>query len=1219
MVGLAAGDNASTASTIMLNLAEVLLDTTLDLGNLSTNELNQILSETPVASSLDIATKINAATNTIGLALSLAEISLSQAVHLDTPETDTLIVVDTTPPTPLVLSLHSDTGRLSTDRITSSGLISVGFDATQDSSWSYSINGGSTWARGVGTSFNLSAGVYDENRIKVKVFDAAGNSGISSIDSRITIDQTAPSSATLSFTDTGSSMNDNITSNGTISVSLSTDIDSWAYSTNAGRIWEISSNSTFTLEPGIYSKGSIQVKQTDLAGNYAITSLGTAIEVTSEEVANTRVSITPVDTIAPSIASISVRSDGEHPKKVTLTFNETLHSSNLPETSAFTITTGGTLNPVTAVAVSGKTITLTVTNDITSDRDNTLTFTDPTPQNDQNTIQDGNGNDAASFTLTGDDLLLYRIKDFASTLIDATANVNFPMVRGLSLAGLKEGVLNQLDSMFTMLQSNSATPLARSGFSPLTENELALGFSSTPLDDIFSINPASKTFSIKFDGIYNFGELPIAKDAGFDWGSDNTVLKMGLNVDADIATTLKFDLSLTGGWENNPWDTNFDVWINQTVVAEATESTTRSLSGSYLTTSVDATLSETTNILGNLGPLTTTATDISYYNNAVGNSGTFADRTSTGLVGFAEVRLKDEDGYNIADLLNIGTNFNDSFDIYYGANSQLALDVNTSLYFNSAFDKVLPDFNFDLFVPMNFAWLDTSRININIDQSNGILTAYNNQNNNGWVYLDNLSIEVGDLINTLFNPILDFVDPLLQKIKPLVDFLQYDLVAGLRVNDTGSDLLSDLIKDVTKAINWLPGPDISLPTAVPTANQLITSLLLEQYDRVDLTAGEEGKVRVIDLLQGLVAQMDVALDKLAPLIAQPTLKTIYDNINSLLPYLKGTLVVIQEVSDFMASYYDFVDAKEDLIDSQYRLDFGTLAYNMVTGEFDTTKLNMPWAFSGVTDMVASSSTTDAPTNDTSPLQNISAQAETRPPELTPWNKIIQIADDIGFNILVLSNPVILTNLLLNNPADLVTFKPDFTDLDGVLKTTSTDIQLFDLLDVAASIPQLAFLMPVANYVDIPFNIRPDITVVPRIEAGIDNYAIINKANPDVSILDSIYFSDNIVNGVDLPELQASIDLTLKALISAGKRDVFYAEAGAGLGIASDWTIDLVDPNNDGKVRGTEFLNLPNLAGSADLFLQAYGGLDTLWGVKYGSVDVFKTNLFSFDTTPPAGA
>jgi hypothetical protein len=303
-----------------------------------------------------------------------------------------------------------------------------------------------------------------------------------------------------------------------------------------------------------------------------------------------------------------------------------------------------------------------------------------------------------------------------------------------------------------------------------------------------------------------------------------------------------------------------------------------------------------------------------------------------------------------------------------------------------------------------------------------------------------------------------------------------------------------------------------------------------------------------------------------------------------------------------------------LVGSQYSLDFGTLAVNVSTGDFDTSKFSLPW---------------DTPSPEAAPVMlnaqfvetiNVQSEAPTQVDPVTAWEKLIDLGGKIGLNLTVLSNSTDFVNALMNKPADLITFKPNFSALDTALSNIDSDIQLIDLMDAAATIPALAFLIPASKFIDFPLSVTPEISIIPRIEAGIDNYALINKSDPTVTIWDSLYLADKHQNAsgelVDLPELEASIDLTLKAFLGAGVENLLYASVGAGLGISSDWAIDLEDPDGDGRVRGSEILNLPNFSGSADLIGQVYGSLDTFWTDKNYRYDAFNVNLFNFDTAAP---
>ena len=118
----------------------------------------------------------------------------------------------------------------------------------------------------------------------------------------------------------------------------------------------------------------------DSAGNDAITLASTAV-TNNSTVAGT-----------PPASSAATTTDGT---KVVLTYNEAL-SSNTAAASAFTVTTGGNANAVTAVAVSGSTVELTLTNSIKKGQKVTASYRDPKPTDDDKALQDKAGNDAAS-------------------------------------------------------------------------------------------------------------------------------------------------------------------------------------------------------------------------------------------------------------------------------------------------------------------------------------------------------------------------------------------------------------------------------------------------------------------------------------------------------------------------------------------------------------------------------------------------------------------------------------------------------------------------------------------------------------------------------------------------------------------------------------------------------------------------------------------------------
>src|SRR5437868_659285 len=68
---------------------------------------------------------------------------------------------------------------------------------------------------------------------------------------------------TLAF-DTGINANDGITSNGLVNVVLDPEALSWRYSTDGGISWSVDQDfniTSFTLAPGVYAAGAVQVEE----------------------------------------------------------------------------------------------------------------------------------------------------------------------------------------------------------------------------------------------------------------------------------------------------------------------------------------------------------------------------------------------------------------------------------------------------------------------------------------------------------------------------------------------------------------------------------------------------------------------------------------------------------------------------------------------------------------------------------------------------------------------------------------------------------------------------------------------------------------------------------------------------------------------------------------------------------------------------------------------
>ena len=102
------------------------------------------------------------------------------------------------------------------------------------------------------------------------------------------------------------------------------------------------------------------------------------------------------DERAPDFLIAATTADG---LMIVLTFDENLDSGNGPRISDFAVTVQGERQAVSAVSISGKTVTLDLDSAITTGETVAVIYTDPTAGvDDRNAIQDSVGNDAASLT-----------------------------------------------------------------------------------------------------------------------------------------------------------------------------------------------------------------------------------------------------------------------------------------------------------------------------------------------------------------------------------------------------------------------------------------------------------------------------------------------------------------------------------------------------------------------------------------------------------------------------------------------------------------------------------------------------------------------------------------------------------------------------------------------------------------------------------------------------
>ena len=230
--------------------------------------------------------------------------------------------------------------------------------------------------------------------------DIAGNDATSIVQravSNTTADTLAPVFATasvngntliLSYTD-GSVLDANhlplataFTLSGTSATVTSVTVNAEQKTVSLTLSAEVTSNEVLSLSYTDPSSGNDINAIQDIAGN-------DALSITQTSVTNNTVA----DTVAPSFVAAVVNG-----ALLTLSYTDShsLDSSHAPLASAFTLT--GTSATVTSVTVNAtqKTISLTLSAAVTSNDVLSLSYTDPSSDNDVNAIQDIAGNDAAS-------------------------------------------------------------------------------------------------------------------------------------------------------------------------------------------------------------------------------------------------------------------------------------------------------------------------------------------------------------------------------------------------------------------------------------------------------------------------------------------------------------------------------------------------------------------------------------------------------------------------------------------------------------------------------------------------------------------------------------------------------------------------------------------------------------------------------------------------------
>ena len=165
-------------------------------------------------------------------------------------------VLDTVAPAIPTVSLLTDTGTSSTDRLTSNSALSLGGIET-GAVLEYEVNGSTTWT----TTYAPTDGTVS---VQVRQRDVAGNPGLAAAAFTFTLDTTAPAAPTVSLTtDTGASSTDGLTSNPALSIGGLETGAVIQYAVNGVTTWLTS----YAPADGTVS---VLVRQLDVAGNPSV-------------------------------------------------------------------------------------------------------------------------------------------------------------------------------------------------------------------------------------------------------------------------------------------------------------------------------------------------------------------------------------------------------------------------------------------------------------------------------------------------------------------------------------------------------------------------------------------------------------------------------------------------------------------------------------------------------------------------------------------------------------------------------------------------------------------------------------------------------------------------------------------------------------------------------------------------------------------------------------
>ena len=157
------------------------------------------------------------------------------------------------------------------------------------------------------------------------------------------------------------------------------------------------SRAVLTLQSPVAHGAAVSVSYTDPSDADDASAIQDAAGNDADSLAATSVSNLVPDTTAPALVSAVTAADG---LTLVLGYDEALDAAHPPQAASFVVLVNGSPVEVSAVAVAGSSVVLTLDGAVVHGASVTVAYTDPTGDNDASAIQDGAGNDAATLAAT---------------------------------------------------------------------------------------------------------------------------------------------------------------------------------------------------------------------------------------------------------------------------------------------------------------------------------------------------------------------------------------------------------------------------------------------------------------------------------------------------------------------------------------------------------------------------------------------------------------------------------------------------------------------------------------------------------------------------------------------------------------------------------------------------------------------------------------------------